>query len=43
MAKRVTTDLVITVNGKQIKESFAGISAEVKKLEQDLKHLTPGT
>lgn len=43
MAKRVTTDLVITVNGKQIKESFAGISAEVRKLEQDLKHLTPGT
>lgn len=43
MAKRVTTDLVITVNGKQVKDSFAGISAEVKKLEQDLKHLTPGT
>jgi len=43
MAKRVTTDLVITINGKQIKDSFAGISAEVKKLEQDLKHLTPGT
>lgn len=43
MAKRVTTDLVITVNGKQIKESFAGISSEVRKLEQDLKHLTPGT
>nr|DAK23058.1 MAG TPA: tail tape measure protein [Caudoviricetes sp.] len=43
MAKRVTTDLVITINGKQIKDSFAGISAEVKKLERDLKHLTPGT
>ena len=43
MAKRVTTDLVITINGKQVKDSFAGISAEVKKLEQDLKHLTPGT
>ena len=43
MAKRVTTDLVITVNGKQVKDSFAGISAEVKKLEGDLKHLTPGT
>jgi len=43
MAKRVTTDLVITVNGKLVKDSFAGISAEVKKLEQDLKHLTPGT
>ena len=43
MAKRVTTDLVITINGKQVKDSFSGISAEVKKLEQDLKHLTPGT
>lgn len=43
MAKRVTTDLVITINGKQIEHSFAGISAEVKKLEGDLKHLTPGT
>lgn len=43
MAKRVTTDLVITVNGKQIEESFYGISAEVKKLERDLKKLTPGT
>lgn len=43
MAKRVTTDLVITVNGKQVEESFYGISAEVKKLERDLKKLTPGT
>ena len=43
MAKRVTTDLVITVNGKQVEESFYGISAEVKKLEKDLKKLTPGT
>lgn len=43
MAKRVKTDLVITVNGKQVEDSFSGISAEVKKLEQDLKHLTPGT
>lgn len=43
MAKRVTTDLVITINGKQVKDSFSGISAEVRKLEQDLKHLTPGT
>ena len=43
MAKRVKTDLVITINGKQIEDSFSGISAEVKKLEQDLKHLTPGT
>ena len=43
MAKRVTTDLVITINGKQISDSFSGISAEVRKLEQDLKHLTPGT
>lgn len=43
MAKRVTTDLVITINGKQIEDSFNGISAEVKKLERDLKKLTPGT
>ena len=43
MAKTVKTDLVITINGKQIEDSFSGISAEVKKLEQDLKHLTPGT
>lgn len=43
MAKRVKTDLVITINGKQVEDSFSGISAEVKKLEQDLKHLTPGT
>ena len=43
MAKRVTTDLVITVNGKQVEESFYGISAEVKNLERDLKKLTPGT
>ena len=43
MAKRVTTDLVITINGKQIQNSFSSISKEVKKLEGDLKKLTPGT
>ena len=43
MAKKVTTDLVITINGKEIEDSFTGISKEVKKLERDLKNLTPGT
>lgn len=43
MAKTVKTDLVITINGKQIEDSFNGISAEVKKLEKDIKKLTPGT
>ena len=43
MAKTVKTDLVITINGKQIEDSFNGISSEVKKLERDLKKLTPGT
>ena len=43
MAKTVKTDLVITINGKQIENSFTGISREVKKLEGDLKKLSPGT
>ena len=43
MAKTVKTDLVITINGKQIQNSFSSISKEVKKLEGDLKKLTPGT
>ena len=43
MAKRVTTDLVITINGKQVSDSFTGISKAVKDLERDLKKLTPGT
>ena len=43
MAKRVTTDLVITINGKQVSDSFTGISKVVKDLEKDLKNLTPGT
>jgi len=43
MAKRVTTDLVITINGKEISDSFTGISKVVKDLEKDLKNLTPGT
>ena len=43
MAKKVTTDLVITINGKQVSDSFTGISKVVKDLEKDLKNLTPGT
>lgn len=43
MAKKVTTDLVITINGKQVSDSFTGISKAVKDLERDLKKLTPGT
>lgn len=43
MAKRVTTDLVITINGKEVSDSFTGISKVVKDLEKDLKNLTPGT
>jgi len=43
MAKRVTTDLVITINGKEVSDSFTGISKAVKDLERDLKKLTPGT
>ena len=43
MAKTVKTDLVITINGKQIENSFTAISKEVKKLETDIKKLTPGT
>jgi len=43
MAKKVTTDLVITINGKQVSDSFTGISKAVKDLEKDLKKLTPGT
>ena len=43
MAKTVKTDLVITINGKQISDSFSGISTAVKNLERDLKKLTPGT
>lgn len=43
MAKKVTTDLVITINGKEVSDSFTGISKAVKDLEKDLKKLTPGT
>lgn len=43
MAKTVKTDLIITINGKQIENSFTEISKEVKKLEKDIKKLTPGT
>ena len=43
MAKTVKTDLIITINGKQIENSFTEISKEVKKLETDIKKLTPGT
>jgi len=43
MAKKVTTDLVITINGKEVSDSFTGISKVVKDLEKDLKNLTPGT
>ena len=43
MAKKVTAELHITINGKQVSDSFTGISKVVKDLEQDLKKLTPGT
>ena len=43
MAKKVTAELHITINGKQVSDSFSGISKVVKNLEGDLKKLTPGT
>ena len=43
MAKKVTAELHITINGKQVSDSFSGISKVVKNLEGDLKRLTPGT
>lgn len=38
-----TTQLVLKINDKEVQNSFLGISREVKKLELDLKKLTPGT
>ena len=43
MAKNVSTTIVLKVNGKDVENSFRGLSKEVRSLENELKELTPGT
>ena len=43
MAKDISTTIVLKVNGKDVENSFRGLSKEVRSLENELKELTPGT
>lgn len=43
MAKNISTTIVLKVNGKDVENSFRGLSKEVRSLENELKELTPGT
>ena len=43
MAKNVSTTIVLKVNGKDVENSFSGLSKEARTLESELRKLTPGT
>lgn len=43
MAKQITSTIVLKVSGKEVEQSFNGLAGTVKKLERELKKLTPGT
>lgn len=43
MAKQITSTIVLKVSGKEVEQSFNGLAGTVKKLEKELKKLTPGT
>ncbi|MDO4763527.1 MAG: phage tail tape measure protein [Flavobacteriaceae bacterium] len=43
MAKTITSTIVLKVSGKEVENSFNGLSKTVRELERELKKLTPGT
>ena len=43
MAKDISTTIVLKVNGKDVENSFSGLSKEARTLESELRKLTPGT
>ena len=43
MANQVKSTIVLKINGKEVEGSFMGLRKEVKKLEEGLKKLHPGT
>lgn len=43
MAKNIQRTIVLTVSGKEVENSFNGMSKTVRGLERELKKLTPGT
>lgn len=43
MATTITTKAVLTINGKQVENTFQNVSREARSLERDLKKLTAGS
>jgi len=43
MATTITTKGILTINGKQVEETFNGLKRASGQLERELKKLTPGT
>lgn len=43
MAKTITSTIVLKVSGKEVENSFNGLASTVKKFENQLKKLIPGT